>query len=602
MKKRMILIGAAALLLVLVVGGILGGYSAWYYRQPKFRDVTMELGQPLPPVSEFLTEHAKEKKAALVTPESSLDLSCTGSHELTFTHGKKQETVTLTVVDTTAPELILQDLSVDIGTELTVEDFVLEAKDLSAVTLTLAQPLQEPEGYGDVTVEVIATDASGNETKESCTLSYVWMRTQLTLELGTKLTKGDILMNAEKDGSLLDQKKLDELTAAAGEYTVSATTEGGQTASCIITVVDTVAPTLKVKNVQVFDGEPVALEDFLEEASDLSGEVTTRLLQTPDTTTPGTYTVTVEAADVNGNTATAEAQLEVVKDTAAPVFSGLGKMSIDKGEKPNYTSGVTARDDRDGKVDFEYDAGAVDLSKPGTYYVTYTAKDKAGNEATEKRKLIVLADTTAPKFSGLKDIATEKNQKPDYTSGVTAKDNWDGKVEFTYDDSKVNLGKAGTYYVTYTAKDQAGNKQTARRKVTVNHDAADTKALVNDIAAGLSSDPEAIRDYVRNSIKYSSSWGGDDPVWYGFKNKKGNCYVHALCLQELLEAKGYSTKLIWVTDKSHYWLLINLGGIWKHIDATPGQRHTKYSLMNDEQRLETLSGRTWDTSQWPAAE
>ena len=274
----------------------------------------------------------------------------------------------------------------------------------------------------------------------------------------------------------------------------------------------------------------------------------------------------------------------------------------DEEEKPDYTSGVSAVDAKDGKVDFQYDDSKVNLSKPGTYTVTYTARDKSGNVATEQRKVTVLADTQAPKFSGLKDITTEKNKQPDYTSGVSAKDNKDGQVSFTYDDSKVDLTKAGTYYVTYTAVDRAGNKQTSRRKVVVNHDQEDTADLVKSIAAGLSSDPEAIRDYVRNSIKYSSDWGKPDPVWFGFKNKKGNCYVHALCLEALLEAKGYETKLIWVTDKSHYWNLIKINGTWKHIDATPGTRHTKYSLMNDAQRLETLQGRTWDTSKWPACE
>ena len=600
MKKRIVLIVLASVLALALVG-LMGGYTLWHYNQPKFHDMTVELGQPLPGLSEFLTKYAKAEKAALLTSQP--DISKAGSYELSFSYGKKQQqTVTLTVEDTVAPVLTLRDLSADIGTEVTAEDFVVEASDLSQVTLSLAKPLEQPEGYGDVTVEVIATDESGNETVASCTLSYVWMRAQLNLELGTKLSKADILMNPEKDGDLLDQAQLDTLTAAVGEYTVSATTPEGQTAQCLVTVTDTVAPVLKVKSVKVYEGEQVTLESFLVEASDLSGEVTTRLLQTPDTKTAGTRAVTVEAVDGSGNITTVETMLEVVKDTAAPAFSGLGKITVDKGDTPNYTAKVSAKDDRDGKVDFEYDASGVNLKKPGTYYVTYTAKDRAGNKAEEKRKVEVLADTKAPKFSGLKDITTAKNKKPDYTSGVSANDNWDGPVEYTYDDSKVDLSKAGTYYVTYTAKDQAGNKQTGRRKVVVNHDQADTKALVKQVASGLSSDPEAIRDYVRNSIKYSSSWGGDDPVWYGFKNKKGNCYVHALCLQELLEVKGYTTKLIWVTDKSHYWLLIKLDGTWKHIDATPGVRHTKYSLMNDAQRLETLQGRKWDTSQWPAAE
>lgn len=601
MKKRFLLI---VLVSVLVLGllGAMGGYTYWHYQQPKFQDLTLELGQPLPDTAEFLTKYGKTEKAAWVTDRSSLELSEVGTYELSFAYGKKQETVVLTLVDTVAPVLTLQDLSVDIGTEVTVGDFVVAAEDLSEITLTLAQPLDQPQDYGDVTVEVIATDASGNTTRKSCTLSYVWMRAQLTVELGSRLSKGDILMNPEKDGDLLDQAYLDSLTAVAGEYTVTATTQEGQNAQCVITVADTVAPSLKVKDVKVFVGDPVSLESFLVEASDLSGEVTTRLLQTPGTATVGTQTLTVEAVDLNGNIATAQVKLEVVKDTTAPKFSGLGKITLDKGDVPNYTSKVTAKDDRDGAVQFDYDAGEVNLKKPGTYYVTYTAQDKAGNKATEKRKVEVLADTKAPSFSGLKDISTAKNKKPDYTAGVTAKDNWDGTVDFTYDDSKVDLTKAGTYYVTYTARDQAGNKQTGRRKVTVNHDSADTKALVKQIAAGLSSDPEAIRDYVRNSIKYSSDWGGDDPTWFGFKNKKGNCYVHALCLQDLLEEKGYTTKLIWVTDKSHYWLLIKLGDTWKHIDATPGTRHTKYSLMNDQQRLETLQGRKWDTSKWPAAE
>ncbi len=603
MKKKVLIGAIAGAAAVLLTFGALSGYTVWYSRLTKFRDVTVELGQPLPPVREFLTEYANEEKAKLITEEADIDLSQAGTRELTFSYGKKQTTAVLTIADTVPPVLKLQDVSADIGTELTVEDFVVEATDLSEVTVALVEPLEQPEGYGDVTVEVIATDASGNTATESCTLSYVWMRAALTVELGSTVSKGDILMNPEKDADLVNQEQLDALkTAAVGTYPISATTADGQTAECTVTVVDTTPPALKVNDLVVYEGEPVTLNDLLAEATDLAGEVTTRLVTQLDTAKAGTFTATVEAEDINGNVTSANAVVTVVKDTDPPVFSGLKNFSTDKDKKPNYTSGVSATDARDGKVDFEYNDSEVDLSKPGTYYVIYTARDKSGNVATGKRKLTVLADTEAPKFSGLKDISTQKNQKPNYTSGVSAKDNWDGKVDFTYDDSKVDLSKAGTYYVTYSAVDKAGNKATARRKVVVNHDAEDTKALVKSIAAGLSSDPEAIRDYVRSSIKYSSDWGGSDPVWFGFKNKKGNCYVHALCLQELLEEKGYSTKLIWVTDKSHYWLLINLGGSWKHIDATPGQRHTKYSLMNDEQRLETLSGRTWDTSKWPACE
>ena len=523
-KKKLIPIigGAAAAVLTL---GALGGYSAWHYQQPKFHDLTIELGQPLPPVEDFLTQYGKEEKASLLTPAAQIDLSAAGEYQISFTHGKKTEAVCLTVTDTTAPVLKLRNVTVDIGTKLAPEDFVEEVSDLSPVEIALAKPLNELEYYGDTTVEIIATDASGNTSRGSCTLSYAWIHPQVTIELGSAPTKSDIFLNPEKDGELISQETLDAFRdASAGTYPITVTASDHRTASCQIIVVDTTPPEIKVQDVTVYEGDPLALEDLLLGARDLAGPVTTKLLQELSTAKAGTYTVTLEVTDLNGNTTTADCKITVQKDSKAPVISGLKNLSTTKGKKPNYTSGVSAKDDRDGKVEFQYDDSKVDLTTPGTYYVTYTAVDKAGNKAT------------------------------------------------------------------------------SRRKVVVEHDKSDTQALVDSIAATLRNDAEAIRDYVRNTIKYSSEWGGEDPAWFGFTNKRGNCYVHAICLQELLEAKGYETKLIWVTDKSHYWIQVKLNGVWKHIDATPGVRHTKYSLMNDAQRLETLQGRIWDTSQWPACE
>ena len=513
--------GAAAIALVL---GCLSGYFIWRYQQPKFHDLTIELGQPMPPVEDFLTRFGKAENAVLTTPAEEIDLSAAGKYRLSFTHGKKAESVWLTVADTTAPVLKLRNISVDIDTKPTPEDFVEEVIDLSPVNLSLAQPLDEPETYTDVTVEIIATDASGNTSRGTCTLTYTWIHDQVTLELGGKLTKNDVLINPGRDGDLLDQQTLDAFTqATVGTYPITVTTKDNRTAVCQITVVDTTPPAVKMQDVTVYEGMQVRLEDVLLEATDLAGPVTTKLLSNLDTAQAGIYTVTLEATDPNGNVTTASS------------------------------------------------------------------------------KLTVLADTEAPTFSGLKDISTEKGKKPDYTSGVSVYDNRDGRVDFTYDDSKVNLSKAGTYYVTYTAVDKAGNSATSRRKVVVLHDESDTRALVESIAAGLSDDVVAICWYVRQSIYYSSGsdWGGDDPVWYGFTNKRGNCYVHALCFQALLTEKGYTTQLIWVTDKSHYWILVQLEDGWKHIDPTPGPLHNRYDLMSDKQRLETLSGRKWDTSLWP---
>ena len=115
--------------------------------------------------------------------------------------------------------------------------------------------------------------------------------------------------------------------------------------------------------------------------------------------------------------------------------------------------------------------------------------------------------------------------------------------------------------------------------------------------------------------EYSSgkaAWGGEDPIWYGFTQFTGNCYVHAVCLEALLEYYGYTYQEIWVTHiddgrPPHYWVIVDMGGYWRHVDATPGVAHSKYSLMTDEQRYETLyrsdyGQRDWDRSLWPACE
>ncbi|MBQ4600994.1 MAG: transglutaminase domain-containing protein [Oscillospiraceae bacterium] len=500
------------------------GFACWQFSLPKFQDVTIELGQPMPALEAFLTEHADPEKVSMVTLESELDLTKFGELAVTLDHHGARETVKLTVADTTAPQITLQDLVRDIRYVPDPADFVAESFDLSETTLSFAKEIPAPENYGDTAVEVVITDAAGNTASATATLSYVWLIDQFTLEYGDTLEKADVLMDPQKDADLLPQEQLDAVNAGGvGTYTLTST-DKGQVNTCTVTVVDTTGPELEVQDVERYvGGRSVKLEDFLVSATDLSGEVTTALLTEPSMKKVSNQTIQIQATDIYGNTTVKEATLHIVADTSSPNFSGVSSLTVEKHSKPDFAEGVTAYDTKDGNVEFTYDASKVDTSKPGTYYVTYKAVDSSGNTTTH------------------------------------------------------------------------------RRKVTVNHDAEDTAALVAKMAEKCDSDAESIRDFVREYISYSTNWGGDDPVWYGFKNRSGNCYVHAKCLQDMLEYRGYSTKLIWVTDKSHYWVLVYIDGHWRHIDATPGVRHTKYSLMTDEQRHETLQGRDWDRDNWPEA-
>ena len=515
-------VGIILMVIAVLAAAVYGLYNGWLERQPKFHDVTMELGEAFPENEAFMTEYAKADKVRLLTQE--VDLTKVGTQSLEFAHGGKKETVVLTIQDTTAPKVEFKNVAATVYDEVKPEDLVASVEELSAYTITF-QTTDMVEDYGDVTVHVQVTDEYGNVTTGESVISYRWMREQFSLELGRTLRSSMLIFGGAEDAVVIDPAQIDAINAGGvGTYTVISTI-GDLVNECVITVKDTTGPRLMLQDVAVYIGETAELEDFVVSATDLSGDVVTRLVNPLPLEEAGTYTVQIEAEDIYGNITVGEAELQVLKDTTPPEFFGVNPLPVDKNSIPDYYTGVTVLDDRDGEVRFWVDSSRVDTTRAGNYYAIYNAVDSSGNSA---------------------------------------------------------------YY---------------RRLVSVMHSAEDTEELAVSIAATLSNNVEEIRDYVRNTILYSYDWGEEDPVWYGFTTLKGNCYVHARCFQALLRAKGYETMIIWVENQTHYWNLVKIDGVWRHMDSTPGSaNHTRYSIMTDEMRYETLSGRDWDRSAWPAAE
>ena len=521
LKSRIL---AVILTLAVVAAAAAGAYSYWLEEQPKFQDVTVELGTDVVKIEQFLTEYADPGKVTVVSDVSQIDLNRAGDTQLVFRHGKTEETVVLHVVDTTNPTAaFVTELTVPVDYVFDVRDFVTNVDEFSNTEIAFLGSAAVPVDYSDITVTVEVTDASGNAVRQDCRVSFSWLKETATLELGKKLSAKDLLYMPERDSALLDSKELEAINQAEpGVYTISSTS-GGKTMTCTVTVQDTRAPELLVQNFRVKPGNSCSVEDFVVSADDASGDVELRMVTEPDVDTLGIQTVVIEAQDRYGNVARQETLLAVTKDHKAPDIVGMFSMTL------------------------------------------------------------------------------EKNSDFDFMEGVRAIDNQDENCTITVDVSGINMSVGGTYYAIYTATDASLNTVTEKRKITIIHDEEDVKNLVNSIAAQLSDDPEEIRDYVR-TIRYSSSWGEDDPVWYGFTKGKGNCYVHAHCLKALFDAKGIESQIIWVTEKTHYWLVVKIGDVWRHIDATPTPGHMRYSLMNDEERHKTLSGRNWNRSLWPACE
>lgn len=111
----------------------------------------------------------------------------------------------------------------------------------------------------------------------------------------------------------------------------------------------------------------------------------------------------------------------------------------------------------------------------GTYTAKNTATDEAGNTATDEKTFDI--DNTGPVLSMNSDATIEVNSTEaamDWVKPltVTATDAHDGNINPTLDYSQVVWDKLGTYPVTVTATDIAGNQSTR----TVNIQVVDTIA------------------------------------------------------------------------------------------------------------------------------
>ena len=339
----------------------------------------------------------------------------------------------------------------------------------------------------------------------------------------------------------------------------------------------------------------VTLENFLKNSEDIENSKLFTDLETITFDKIGKYPI-----ELSYNDKKETVNLNIV-DTTKPELK-LKAITIYNDEKmPTKDDFIESVSDLSHSITTALET-AIDSTLIGDQEIVISATDESGNKREEKTILTIKKDETKPVFKGLTNLTVDKNGKVDYEKGVSVTDDRDGTLKFTYDASAVDLAKSGTYFVTYTATDSSGNVATSKRKITVASDKLDTNSLVQKVADSLSSDPEKLRDYCRNNIKYSHNDGGNDPVYYGLTKHNGDCYVHAMCFKSLLDAKGIENQLIWVTDKSHYWNLVFYNGGWWHLDSTPSGNHSKVFLSDAQKLADTgVHGKTWDTSAWPAS-
>ena len=172
---------------------------------------------------------------------------------------------------------------------------------------------------------------------------------------------------------------------------------------------------------------------------------------------------------IESNTTTNDSNGTEVVDTTSPAIVLNGAATITLEQNAVYTElGATAVDDVEGNVSVII-SGTVDTSTVGSYTVTYSATDSAGNEANVVRVVEVIKplDTIAPKIKlfGKDNIEIEQDSKY-FEEGAMVYDNVDENLTAIIS-SEVNTSKVGTSVIKYSAIDSSGNKANIERKVIV---------------------------------------------------------------------------------------------------------------------------------------
>ena len=190
-----------------------------------------------------------------------------------------------------------------------------------------------------------------------------------------------------------------------------------------------------------------------------------------DINTPDVYTFTYTATDRSDNS-TSITRTVTVRDKTPPVITLNGSADVTHEAGTTYTdAGATAFDAVDGTVPVTT-SGSVNVNSTGSYTITYTATDDAENTSTASRTVQVVDRTPPPAPSGgdqnfffyVGDPAPSAPSCPEA-----------GSTQQTV--GSVNMNTAGTYEITYTCVDAAGNESDPVTYSIVVSDPADPEPI-----------------------------------------------------------------------------------------------------------------------------
>ena len=273
-----------------------------------------------------------------------------------------------------------------------------------------------------------------------------------------------------------------------------------------------------------------------------------------------------------------------VQDTTAPAVT----LATDSIEMYTTAPPPTAADLVDSVIDVTN--CSIDFKKPydftkeGKFDIVVLVADSSGNTTESVIPCTVVDDVTPPEIAGVEPLTVSQGDAISYKKNVTVTDDKDDNPKLEVDTSSVNPDKRGTYKVTYTATDAAGNvtEKTTTIKIVSAKISEATEETVNAKADEILSEiitegmtqkqqAKAVFDWVVKNITYSETAGIDDLLSAAYKGmfyRIGDCTVKQKTAEVMLNRLGIKNMEIEkIRDtRGHYWLLIDIGEGWYHYD------------------------------------
>ena len=370
-----------------------------------------------------------------------------------------------------------------------VGTFTESATDIvGPVTLTYSKSAGTVLPFGTTTVTVTATDAAGNHSSATFTVTVrdttapVITATDLTVEAtsaaGAKVFFSPSVSDAVGGGTVTTSIA-SGTTFSIGVHTVTVTATDGHgnlsTTTFQVTVQDTTAPKVTVPanvTVEATSSAGATASYGAASATDAVGVASLSYSPPPPggVFPIGVTTVIVTATDAAGNHSSATFTV-TVRDTTAPVITAVNGNVTTEGNTLGgaiVTYTVTpAATDAVGGVTFSYSKASGSVFSVGTTTVTLTATDGVGNHSS-KSFTVTVKDTTAPVITA-PNMTVEATQSSGWKVGTftaTASDVV-GPVTLTYSKSPGSVLPFGTTTVTVTATDASGNHSSATFTVLV---------------------------------------------------------------------------------------------------------------------------------------